>query len=88
MEDPPEITGERLRRLRLALEYEDQVDFAKSLRVDKGSYNLMEKGRRRISHSVAVRLREVHGISLDFIYFGEGLQRLPYNVVIRFENAA
>lgn len=88
MEDPPEITGERLRRLRLALEQKDQAAFAKTMGVDKTSYNLMENGNRRISLTVALRLHDVYGISLDFIYFGEGLRRLPYDIVVRYENAA
>lgn len=64
----------RLLRTRLALGFDEQVDFCKEIGVKKNVYNPFEKGSRRISLNVAVKIRDRFvdkGITLDWIYCGD-----------------
>ena len=63
-------TGRRLLRTREALEL-SQAEFCRQIGVERNLYNPFEKGRRRITIDVAMKIRDRYGITLDWIYAGD-----------------
>lgn len=49
----------------------DQVDFAKSLGIEKNTYNAYERGKRSLSIETAKKIRRKYGISVDWLLFGD-----------------
>ena len=66
----PKNTGRRLLRTREALEL-SQAEFCRQIGVERNLYNPFEKGRRRITIDVAMKIRNRYGITLDWIYAGD-----------------
>ena len=66
----PKNTGRRLLRTREALEL-SQAEFCRQIGVERNLYNPFEKGRRRITIDVAMKIRDRYGITLDWIYAGD-----------------
>lgn len=77
-----EAIARRLKATRDALGFQQQTDFAKALGIHKSTYNLFESGERRITITVAQRLRRKFGISLDWIYAGDAAQ-LPAHIITK-----
>lgn len=75
MADKIEAIASRLVRTRRALGF-SQTMFCTEIGVEKNVYNPFEKGHRRITVDVALKIHERFGISLDWIYCGEAA-RLP-----------
>ena len=75
----------RLRRVRMALGF-SQVDFAKSIEISKQTYAHYESGDTCIPPIRARRLREIYGISLDFLYVGS-LDTLPHKIAIALSSS-
>jgi len=80
MIDPPETIGPRLKALRKALGYKSQVAFAKSIGVEKNTYNPWETGSRALTFEGACSIHKNHRIPLDYLFFGEQLDQLPAKV--------
>jgi len=80
-------TAKRLELTRIALGFESQVDFCKEIRVQKNVYNPFEKGKRRISLGIAMKIRRRFGISLDWIYCGDPAS-LPVHVYRKLTSIA
>ena len=87
MPDSLKTISGRLERTRLALGFPSQEAFARTLGYGKGTYNPWETGERRISLDAAIRLREVHKISLDWTYCGDP-SGLPVKVYLAISQAA
>jgi len=66
----PKNAGWRLLRTREALEL-SQAEFCRQIGVERNLYNPFEKGRRRITIDVAMKIRDRYGITLDWIYAGD-----------------
>ncbi|EIM25715.1 helix-turn-helix domain-containing protein [Microvirga lotononidis] len=68
--DNPEVIGGRIRRLRLALGYDQARAFCQFVGFsDQALYNY-ETGKRRISLDEVMKIVTKTGASLDFIYRG------------------
>lgn len=63
--------GQRLLEARLALGFSSQVDFCNEIKVEKNIYNPFERGKRRITIDVAVKIKKRFGIPLDWTYCGD-----------------
>ena len=63
--------AQRLFETRQALGFAGQVDFCREIGVEKNVYNPFEKGRRRITIDVALKIRRRFGIPLDWTYCGD-----------------
>lgn len=87
MADSLKDISRRLELTRIALGFESQVDFCKEIRVQKNIYNPFEKGKRRVSLAVAMKIRRRFGISLDWIYCGDP-STLPVQVFRKLESLA
>lgn len=79
--------SKRLVLTRKALGFESQIDFCKAIRVQKNIYNPFEKGKRRISLAIAMKIRRRFGISLDWIYCGDPTS-LPLHIHRKIESLA
>jgi DNA-binding XRE family transcriptional regulator len=62
--------GRRLLRTRQALKL-SQAEFCRQIGVERNLYNPFEKGRRRITIDVAMKIRDRYGVTLDWIYAGD-----------------
>ncbi len=71
MADTLKEIGRRLIETREALGFSGQVDFCREIDVEKNVYNPFEKGRRRITVDVAIKIRRRFGIPLDWTYCGD-----------------
>lgn len=60
----------RLAALREKLQM-DQVAFAKSLGIEKNTYNAYERGKRPLTMETAKRIRKKYGISTDWLLYGD-----------------
>ena len=60
----------RLAQLREKLKV-DQVTFAKSLGIEKNTYNAYERGKRPLTIETAKKIRRKYGISVDWLLFGD-----------------
>lgn len=78
--DPPEIIGPRLRTLRLGLGIRSQTLFADAIGVEKNTYNPWEKGTRALTFEGALLIRRRFRIPLEWLFFGEFYDELPYRV--------
>jgi transcriptional regulator with XRE-family HTH domain len=65
--------GQRLRELR---GNESQADFARRLKADKNTIGNYERGDRSPDLDFLIRLKEVTGVSLDWLATGEGEARI------------
>jgi len=88
MIDPPEIIGQRLKALRLALECRTQTDFARKLGIEKNTYNPFEKGTRELTFETACLIRKRFKIPLDYLFWGDMEDQLPMAVSRRLRKAA
>jgi len=52
----------------MALGFETQADFCRSIDIAPNRWNQYETGERPITVTVAVKIAERHGIPLDYIY--------------------
>lgn len=77
----------RLIATRLALDFEEQQAFCEEIGVKKNVYNPFEKGRRRITIDVALKIKRRFGISLDWIYDGER-HKLPADLHAKLKQVA
>jgi transcriptional regulator with XRE-family HTH domain len=48
-----------------------QAEFCRQVGVERNLYNPFEKGRRRITIDVAMKIRDRYGVTLDWIYAGD-----------------
>lgn len=71
MIDPPIVTGPRLRALRLALEYDEQQEFARALKIKKNTYSEVENGKRAVSLKLADKLHSTFSIPLEYTFYGD-----------------
>jgi transcriptional regulator with XRE-family HTH domain len=62
--------GERLRLTREALGL-SQAAFARAAKISAPSYNQYEKGVTRPSIDQAIRMRDAHKLTLDWIFLGD-----------------
>lgn len=70
LESRPERVGPRITAIRETLEME-KVAFARSLEFDPSSQTKVEKGSMGLDIRVAIRIAEIYGFGLDFIYRGD-----------------
>lgn len=49
----------------------DQASFAKSLGIEKNTYNAYERGKRPLTIETAKKIRRKYGISVDWLLFGD-----------------
>lgn len=70
--------GRRLRSTRLALAM-TQTEICRELGTTRQAWSQWEKGDRLFDVRAAVRLKERHGITLDWIYAGDS-SRLPARI--------
>jgi DNA-binding XRE family transcriptional regulator len=71
MTDDPKIIGQRLKALRLALDFHSQVAFAAEIGVEKNTYNPWEKGTRPLTFVGACLIRNRFRIPLDYLFYGD-----------------
>lgn len=64
------LTARRLRLLRVALGFAESKDFAAHLRIGYHRWNAFENGAP-LSKEIAFLLRELTGVSLDWLWYGE-----------------
>lgn len=88
MIDPPKVVASRLKALRLAVGCKTQVAFAKSIGVDKSTYNVWEKGQRPLTFEGALLIRKRYRVPLDYLFFGEAIDELPAGILIKLQQAA
>ena len=82
--DRPEIIGERLRRIRLALGHTQAKAFCDSMGLLDTAWNNWERGRRVIPIEAALKVAGKTGASLDWIYRGLD-HTLPKHVADRLD---
>lgn len=63
--------GERVKRIRLA-KHLGQEDVGKIIGMVTSGVSMIEKGQRGLDPEDAVRLKRATGVSLDWIYDGDG----------------
>jgi transcriptional regulator with XRE-family HTH domain len=71
MVDTVKHISRRLIDTRKALGFSSQAEFCKEIGVEKNVYNPFEKGKRRITVDVALKIRKRFNIPLDWIYAGD-----------------
>lgn len=79
--------GKRLVATREALGFMSQIDFCKEIGVEKNIYNPFEKGRRRITIDVAIKVRRRFKIPLDWVYCADA-SHLPGTLYAKLERLA
>lgn len=62
--------GERLRLTREALGL-SQAQFARKAEVSSSAYNQYERGRMRPAIDQAIKIRDAHKLTLDWIFLGD-----------------
>ena len=67
----PNLVGKRLEIIRLAKDIGTQPQFAKILNVSKNRYNNWATGGVLIPVEYAVRIKELTGATLEYIYLGD-----------------
>lgn len=87
MPDRTKLIAQRLGETRKALGFQEQSAFAKALGIGKSTYHPFESGERRISPTVAFRLRERFRIPLDWTYYGDA-RNLPEDVWEKLRKSA
>lgn len=86
MADSTKVIARRLVMTREALGLK-QTEFCAQIDVAKNVYNPFEKGSRRITLDVALKIRARFGVSLDWIYCGE-VGRLPMHLFTKLASVA
>lgn len=76
----------RLAALREKLQM-DQVAFAKSLGIEKNTYNAYERGKRPLTIETAKKIRRKYGISVDWLLFGD-IGQPNYQFLLSIEQPA
>ena len=71
--------GHRLMAFRLANKFNTQAEMAKAIGAEHRQYHVWEKGRGKIPVAYAVRMKEIFGVTLDYIYAGD-LNGLPSSI--------
>lgn len=77
----------RLVETREALGFQSQVDFCREIGVEKNVYNPFEKGKRRITIDVALKIRRRFGIPIDWVFCGDPAA-LPANIYRKLGRSA
>ena len=67
---PYQDIAERLKWHRIEVMDMLQLEYAESIGTKRGAYSLWEAGTHRLSLDGALRLRQMYGLSLDFMYEG------------------
>lgn len=88
MVDDPKVIGRRLRALRVALGINKQIDFARSIGVEKQTYNPWEKGARPLTFEGACLIRKRYNIPLDYLFYGAAVGDLPAKILEKINEAA
>ena len=70
-ERPYKAIGKRLVAVRHALGISSQAELCRTLGVLKSQWNQYETGERRITIDVALKLKMLYGITIDYIYTGD-----------------
>ena len=86
MIDPPTIIGNRLEALRKELGFKTQEAFAEKMGIDKSTYSSIKNGKRNLSFETACVIREIWGISIDWLFFGD-LQQSAIQIMSRIGRA-
>ncbi len=86
--DPPEVIGPRLIALRAALDGMSQSAFAKSLHIEKNTYNEYEKGKRPLTFLTACKIKKIHKIPVEYLFWGENADHMPAWVRKNLDKAA
>ena len=86
MSDTVKIIAKRLVSTRLAIGVK-QAEFCRQIGVEKNVYNPFEKGTRRITLEVALKIRARFGVSLDWIYCGD-ISKLSVDLYHKLARAA
>jgi len=77
-DDSREAVAARLRRVREVLGI-DQKTFGMMAGLLPQTYGPFETGRRDLTLTAAKALRQAHGVSLEFLFFGE-IGDLPHRI--------
>lgn len=88
MIDQPKVIGQRLKALRLAVGCKTQAAFAKSIGVEKNTYNPWETGQRPLTFEGALLIRRRYRVPLDFLFFGEAVDEIPSGILNKLSQAA
>lgn len=86
MADTVKVIARRLVTTRKAIGL-GQSEFCEQIGVEKNVYNPFEKGHRRITVDVALKIRARFGVSLDWIYCGD-TSHLPVQLYNKLAAAA
>ncbi len=78
--------GERLRLLRVAAGYTNQVEYADTIGVSPQRYNHWERGRRMPDLWAIGRICSMTGATADWIYFG-AVGAMPIDLMRRIQAA-
>jgi transcriptional regulator with XRE-family HTH domain len=79
--------GERLRLLRVAAGYSNQVEYAEALDISPQRYNHWERGRRMPDLWAIGRICTMTGATADWIYFGV-VSAMPIDLMRRITSAS
>lgn len=89
--DSAKAVGERLRLIRIAYGVVQgekaelgQSEMARRCDIGVQAWNMAENGHNRIGIDNAMRLSRKTGVSLDYIYFGQGAG-LPHALAVEIE---
>lgn len=82
--DQPQHVGARLKRLRLALGFDQAKDFAEYVGINEQAWNHFERGRRFPLPPDAIKVAVKTGATLDWIYRGLP-DRLPLDLARKIE---
>jgi transcriptional regulator with XRE-family HTH domain len=79
--------GERLRKLRVAAGYANQVEYADALNISPQRYNHWERGRRLPDLWAIGRICSMTGATADWIFFGR-VGAMPVDLMRRIASAS
>lgn len=71
--------GQRLAETRLALGYDNQVEFATTIGLGKSTYNPYEKGSRPLTLQSALKIQAKHHVPINWLLNGDPSQ-LPHHL--------
>lgn len=81
LKDDPEAVGARLKAARLALGL-NKREFAEAADMGEQTYGPFENASRPLSLIAAKKIREAHGLTLEFMYFGN-IADLPHRIATK-----
>jgi transcriptional regulator with XRE-family HTH domain len=81
----PDRVGERISALREALKL-NKADFADSISLDRSTLTKIEAGTKGLDIAMGVRIGELYGVGLDYIYRGQAAD-LPMQIRVATLNA-